>query len=43
MGFAVGWGIKSWGHILPEFMGVWHSEAYIRVTNSWVTLTVQSK
>lgn len=28
---------------LPEFMGVWHSEAHIRVTNSWITLTVQSK
>lgn len=40
MGFAVGRGIKSWGHFLPEFMGVWHSEAHIRVTNSWITLTV---
>lgn len=26
-----------------EFMGVWHSEAHVRMTNSWMTLTVQSK
>lgn len=34
---------KELGTFLPEFMGVWRSEAHVRVTNSWSTLTVQSK